>query len=332
MSIKLLGHLGSPYSRKFRAFLRYKQIPFQFIRANTEEADLLPKAKIPIMPAVYYPEEGYSTGHTDSTPLMITLNKKYPSRTTIPNDPAVSFINDILEDFADEWVVKAMFHYRWKYDVEHNSQYLMLATNPSINESVMTMMANKFAERQIARLDKVVGVNETTASFVEESYLKTIKICNAIFTEHKFLLGNRPSSADFGFFGQYAQLVSLDPTPCDLARKDAPRVKPWCDVMDDLSGTDATEDGWMSRTDIENSRPHKELFKDINDIYLPFLHANSEALNEGKKEFEVELCGSLWKQNTFPYQAKCLRHIHSTWDQLSSEDKDFIRSLSLKSL
>ena len=70
MSLKLLGHLGSPYSRKFRAFLRYKQIPFEFIRSQTEEADLLPKSKIPIVPAIYFPDESYATGHTDSTPLI----------------------------------------------------------------------------------------------------------------------------------------------------------------------------------------------------------------------------------------------------------------------
>lgn len=329
MALKLLGHLGSPYSRKFRAFLRYKQIPFEFIRAQTEEADALPKSKIPIMPAIYFPEENYATGHTDSTPLIRAIDKKYPSRTTLPKDPALSFLNDVLEDFADEWVVKAMFHYRWKYDVDHNSQYLMLATHPNMDENLMKMLAKKFAERQIDRLDKVVGVNDTTAPLVEESYQNTLKIYNDIITERKFLLGNRPSSADFSFFGQYAQLVALDPTPSEAAIKCAPRMKPWCDVMDDLSGLEVTEDSWMSRKDIQASEPHKTLFSNINEIYLTFLRANADALNAGEKEFEVELQGLLWKQNTFPYQVKCLKQLHLTWEGLSQDDKDFVQSFSL---
>ena len=102
--------------------------------------------------------------------MIRKIDKAYPNRATTPKDPALSFLNDVLEDFADEWVVKAMFHYRWKYDEEHNSKYLMLACHPNMNESLMTMLAKKFAERQIDRLDKVVGVNSTTSSLVEEGY------------------------------------------------------------------------------------------------------------------------------------------------------------------
>lgn len=336
MSLKLFGHFGSPYSMKFRAFLRYKQIPFEFIRAQTEEADYLPKSKIPIMPAVYFPEENYATGHTDSTPLIRKIDKAYPNRITTPKDPALSFLNDVLEDFADEWVVKAMFHYRWKYDPEHNSQYLMLASYPHMNEELMNMLAKTFAERQIDRLDKVVGVNNTTASFVEEGYTTILKLFNSLISERKFLLGDRPSSADFGFSGQYSQLVNLDPTPSMLAVKCAPRMKAWCDVMDDLSGiivaddvTDERTDDWMTKTDLENSANHKLLFSYINDVYLPFLAANANAFKAGEKEFSVELQGIQWKQNTYPYQVKCLKELCSTWNELSETDKDFVRSFSL---
>ena len=329
MSLKLLGHLGSPYSRKFRAFLRYKQIPFEFIRSQTEEADLLPKSKIPIVPAVYFPEENYETGHTDSTPLIRKIDQAFPSRATTPKDPAVSFLNDILEDFADEWVVKAMFHYRWKYDEVHNSEYLMLACHPNMDENLLKMLANNFAKRQIDRLDKVVGVNDSTSPLVEDGYTKVLKMYNSIIKERKFLLGNRPSSADFSFFGQYAQLVNLDPTPSKLALECAPRMKAWCDVMDDLSGIQVSEDSWITRKDLENSEYHKDLLTYINDIYLPFLRANANAAKAGEKEFRVELQGFQWKQNTFPYQVKCLKQLHSTWTALTDEDKEFVKSFSL---
>ena len=330
MSLKLIGHLGSPYSRKFRAFLRYKQIPFEFVRAQTEEADALPTSKIPIMPALYFPYDNYATGHTDSTPLIRAIDQKYPTRITAPKDPAISFLNDVMEDFADEWVVKAMFHYRWKYDEEHNSEYLMLASHPNMDHNMVKMLAKTFRERQINRLDKVVGVNDTTSGLVEEGYTRILEICNSIITQNKFLLGNRPSSADFSFFGQYAQLVGLDPTPSRLAVKHAPRMKPWCDVIDDLSGmADMSEDTWITRSDLVGSVPHHSFFNYVNDIYMPFLRANAKALNSGEKEFSVELKGSLWKQNTFPYQAKCLKQLYVTWEALSNDDKDFVRCFSL---
>ena len=99
--------------------------------------------------------------------------------------------------------------------------------------------------------------------------------------------------------------------------------------MEDLSGSDVSEDSWTPREELENSESHKTILAYINDIYLPFLRANANALKAGEKEFSVELQGLLWKQNTFPYQAKCLKELYSTWAELSDSDKDFVRSFSL---
>ncbi len=65
-------------------------------------------------------ENGERQAVVDSTPIIRKLEATYERRSVIPEDPATAFINDLLEDFADEWLTKAMFHYRWYYadDIE----------------------------------------------------------------------------------------------------------------------------------------------------------------------------------------------------------------------
>ena len=41
----------------------------------------------------------------------------------LPDDPALSFINYLLEDFGDEWVTKYMFHYRWYFEEDADNAW-----------------------------------------------------------------------------------------------------------------------------------------------------------------------------------------------------------------
>ena len=51
-----------------------------------------------------------------------------------------------------------------------------------------------------------------------------------------FMFGMRPSSADFGLYGQLTQLIGFDPTPRNIAYKQSPRCVSWVNIMSDLSG------------------------------------------------------------------------------------------------
>jgi hypothetical protein len=64
-----------------------------------------------------YPDGTY---RGETTTLACDLESRYKQRSVIPDDKAVAFVCDLLEDLADEWAVKPLFLYRW-WDPEDGS-------------------------------------------------------------------------------------------------------------------------------------------------------------------------------------------------------------------
>ena len=66
---KLTGALGSPYSMKMRAVLRYRRIPHLWVH-GADSRDALTKAKAPVIPVLEYPGGSF---HNDSMPSIHDL-------------------------------------------------------------------------------------------------------------------------------------------------------------------------------------------------------------------------------------------------------------------
>src|SRR5262249_7739058 len=49
-ALRIVGVPGSPYSRKLRAVLRYRRIPYVWVHHGSPEARDLPQARIPLLP------------------------------------------------------------------------------------------------------------------------------------------------------------------------------------------------------------------------------------------------------------------------------------------
>jgi hypothetical protein len=90
-----------------RAVLRYRRIPFLLIHQNSPEAAKLPAAKVPLQPTFYLPDEtGRIVPTTDSTPLIRRFEQAFEGRSIVPPEPALAFLDELLEDYADEWLTK----------------------------------------------------------------------------------------------------------------------------------------------------------------------------------------------------------------------------------
>ena len=324
--LTFMGAPGSPYTRKMRALLRYRRIPYRFLISGAGGRSDLPAAKVRLLPTFYLPNEaGELEAVVDSTPLIRRFEGEYAGRSAIPSDAVTGFIDYLLEDFGDEWLTKAMFHYRWAYaaDIDKAGEILPRWRRVEGSEEEFQQAKKIVSERQISRL-WVVGSNETTGPVIEASYRRILELFRDHLTAQPFLMGGRPGACDFAFFGQLTQLAAFDPTPMAVTLKVAPRVYAWVDRVEDLSGLEPTGDDWIHR---DLPATLRALLGEVGRVYAPFLLANAKALASGAERVECEIDGRSWVQRPFPYQGKCLMWLRERYAALSAGDRSAVDGL-----
>ncbi|MEE2703623.1 MAG: glutathione S-transferase [Myxococcota bacterium] len=326
--LKIVGAPGSPYSRKLRAVLRYRRIPHHWIVRNSPSDRDIPPVPVSLIPVLVYPGEDGAPERAkiDTTPIIRELEKRYAERGVVPADPALAFIDALLEDYGDEWLTKAMFHYRWAYraDIDKAAAILPRWGRVNVPDDSVAPFSEMIASRQIERL-WVVGSNETTGPVIERSYRRLLECLDRHLTVYPHLMGERPGSSDFAFFGQLTQLVLFDPTPAAVTLETAPRVHAWVEVVEDLSGLAVSDEGWISRDAVPDTL--RALLAEVGTVYAPFLLANADALERAAETVECEIDGQKWTQKPFPYQGKCLAWLREAYAALAPGDRDCVDGL-----
>lgn len=319
--LPIKGSPGSPYTRKMLALLRYRRIPYRYLQGNHDSNPELPQPKVQLIPIVYFENDhGEIQAEVDSTPIIRRLEEEYPGRSVIPEDPVVAFLDYLLEDYGDEWLTKAMFHYRWYYadDIEMAGSVLPHYSDVTAPDEQLKTMKQVFSDRQISRL-YVVGSNDTTAVVIEDSYKRYLTALNEHLKSHPFVMGHRPGAADFGALGQLTQLVQFDPTPARVAAANFPRIHAWVSKMEDLSGVEVSTDGFIQADAVPGTM--RTLLEEVGRTYVPVMLANAKALDAGLERVECEVEGKPWVQEPFPYQGKTLQWLRIEYARLSEDDR-----------
>lgn len=327
--LRLIGGTGSPYTRKMVALLRYRRIPYTITWGDPVaalDAMGIEKPRPTFHPTFLFTgEDGNLQAVCDSTPIIRRLEGLYPGRSVLPDDPALAFIDYLIEDFGDEWCTKYMFHYRWypAADADNAGTLLPLGMDVSLPADLHQTFKKIFTERQVGRL-YVVGSNDTTAPVIDASYRRYLAAMEAHLAQQPFMLGKRPGAGDFAMFGQLTQLVGFDPTPRAIAHEVSPRTVAWVDRMEDQCGLEPHDSDWHRLEDIPATL--QGLLCEIGRVYVPALLANAKSVAAGEKNWEAEIDGTRWTQQTFPYQAKCLKWINEQYRALSAADRNRVNA------
>lgn len=295
-SYRLFGTETSPFSTKLRSYLRYKKLPFDWVaKGFGTDKEFEGLARSQALPMLVSPNGGVAH---DTSHIIATLEKARPLVAATPEDTGAQAIALLLEEYADEWLNKAMFHYRWgtaatakksaARQVEHMFAGYDLKDRKTVEASVAKSMGGRL---------KLIGSTKKTGPVIEASFERFVTLLNAHLEHHLFIFGGHPSVADFALAGQLIQLM-MDEKPGSFIREKAPFVSAWCEFMEDPRQGAPFEP-------LEALTPTLlPLIRDeVAETYVAWCLENTAAIAKKRKTVTVDMPGGEYKQGVQSHTA-----------------------------
>jgi glutathione S-transferase len=314
---RLFGSELSPYSVKVRSYFRYKQVPHEWVLRNRDtQAEFDAHARLPLIPLVVGPD-GWAM--QDSTPILRHFESLYPVPALDPEDPVLRFLSALIEEYADEWVNKPMFHYRWAGEPDQRSaaERIAHARLPGADAAAIEAAASAVRERMVARRP-LVGSTADTADQIEASLARLLAVLERHLDGRLFLFGSRPALADFGLAAQLYEMAT-DPTPGRIIRDRAPGVLRWVHRM-----LEPRAEGPFEAWDTLRPTLRPLLSREIGETFLPWSVANAKALTAGSERFTVTLDDAPFTQAPVRYQARSLAQLIAAYRENASAALDAV--------
>jgi glutathione S-transferase len=224
---------ASLYSGKARSYLRKHRIDY------VERAPGDPRygAEIEtvtgrwIIPVLQAPD---GTVVQDTVDIIEYLDATVPpDRSAFPAGAVQRTVAHLLELFGGEGLLRPAMHYRWDFDdanvpflAKDFSSVLAVGADDATRDAVFD-----FASGRMRGATTAFGVDEALVPAIEYSYGEFLTLFDAHLAGSPYLLGGRPTIADFGFLGPMYAHLARDPYPSALMKRQAQRVWRWVERM-----------------------------------------------------------------------------------------------------
>ncbi len=228
----LWGAPGSLYSGKTRSYLVKKGIDFQEVFPSHPrfQAEILPLIEYFVVPVVELMD---GTLIQDSTDTIVHFEQEVREPALIPETPVQKAVAWLMGFFGSEMLLTAAMHYRWNY-LDENRAFLEALFGRAVSAH---RDMEKQREQVVPTMEyfkgflEPLGVTPETIPVIETSYEELLDRMNSHFLQYPYVLGGRPSLADFGLVGPFFAHLSRDPYPSVLMKNRAPHVYRWTERM-----------------------------------------------------------------------------------------------------
>lgn len=354
----LYGMPGSLYTAKVRSYLRKRRIPFEERCPGDPRftSEILPHTGRWIIP-VLQTQEGLLL--QDSTVIIDYFETLAGAAADArPANPVLAVLAHLFELFGGEGLLRPAMHYRWNFD-EENLDFLRAdfdAALTSGNSPVEREAIFSMASARMRNATHQFGVIPASTPTIEASYLDFLARLERHLAHAPYLLGERPTLADYGLIGPMHAHLARDPYPASLMKRIAPRVWRWVERMN-APDAHAGEyfcaapvwlDPYPSSTTPWMLQTTEELMRFISEDYLPEItehvrfanqwlaaHPALQAGTNGLRRPGDRLLGQAiieWRGlpieiSIMPYRLFMLQRMQEAVARLESNDLALVRTL-----
>jgi glutathione S-transferase len=227
----LYGWHLSYFTGKALCYLRHKRVPF--VLKDVDMVTLMRRIKrktgAVVMPVMVTPQGEWIQ---DSSVIIDHIEARFADHPVLPATPVQRFAASLLEAWGDEWWIPMAMHTRWSYAenyalFEHDAGRALL---PFMPRFVQRLAVRKVATRLRGMLHSV-GVRPEQFAVMDDWMAHTLDLLERHFSQHLFLLGERPTLADFGLVGSLYGHLGRDPWPARELVAPRLHLRAWIDRM-----------------------------------------------------------------------------------------------------
>ena len=224
----LYGAPVSLFSGKARAYLRWKGALFDEMLTSTEVMrELLPIIGWPVIPVLRTKNGDWVQ---DTGDIIARVETDHPEPKVRPAGGLQRFVSELLHVYGDEWLTLPAMHYRWNHNEEWTYQAFGALAMPDADTETQYKIGKKRGQ-MFKGFVPMLGINSATIPAIERSYETFLDEFSAHLSVHPFLMGARPSLADFSFYGPLYAHLYRDPESGKIMKAHAPKVAAWVERL-----------------------------------------------------------------------------------------------------
>lgn len=372
MRLDLWGVEASPYLLKIEALLKFRGTAFRRLPRdggrweNFRTALALGRARrerrvrrYPVMDSLdEYPSVPYLVAdgdqfYYDSSSIAYWLDEQLPSESPpfCPADPALAFVNRLIDEAFDEYGLYMVHHQRWVCSAADTAMGEVTASELGRlwPWPITSFIRVKLPRRQVRRCPYLFSVAPEgfqapveqlrvppsrggfppTHALLEQSWRSYLEAMESLLAVQPYILGERFTLADASAYGELSMNL-IDPTTARTMEEIAPRTYQWL-----LSIRDGNHHG--SRGELALSPALRSLLEIIMTTYAPLMVQNEGAYETARKQgeqlvneaafdqhralYDGELLGHPFRAVAKTFQVKVWRDLCAAWRQLDAQSR-----------